>query len=78
MKSQHFILRKRLIFSIIEKSDILRYSLAPKRKKKIKMVQYKSCRKFSVEQFLLQTFFDIVDITGNTLKKLIFREFQPL
>ena len=37
----------------------------------------KSCRKFSVEQFLFQKFFDIVDITGNTAKKLISGGWQP-
>ena len=37
----------------------------------------KSCRKFSIEQFLFQIFFYIVDITGNTAKTSIFRGFQP-
>ena len=37
------------------------------------MVWNKIRRKFSVEQFLFQRFFDIVDITENMAKKLIFR-----
>jgi len=71
MKSQHVTVGERSIFSIIENGNIGWYSLAPKRKKNIKNGWNKSSRKFSVEQFLFQKFFDIVNITGNTAKKPI-------
>ena len=74
--SQHVIVGKSSIFSMIEKGNIVWYALAPKRKKDIKNGWNKSCRKFSVKQFLFQTLFNIVDINGNTVKEMIFERFQ--
>jgi len=71
------LLEKGSIFSMIEKGSIVWYSLAPKRKD-IKNGWNKSCGKFSVEQFLFQKFFDVVDITGNTAKNPISGGLQPL